>query len=74
MKKTKNNMASSKMQDKAMSFMGEQQKLLKKHKLAMRLVVSFHQHRKVPTLGKLGIWLIRVNGGILDTMFMEDKK
>lgn len=45
--------------------------LLTKHKLAKKLIVSFPTRRHSPLLGRLGMWLVRRSGGIIDTLYTD---
>ena len=46
-------------------------KSLQKHGLIAQLLVHFPAHKKVPVLGRLGIWLVNKYGGIIDTRYTK---
>ena len=55
--------------ERATVFMQEEAKLLEKHGLARRAIVTFPKHAKVPFLGHVGVALLKWSGGVLDTEF-----
>ena len=55
----------------ARAYLEDEVLLLKKHKLTRRLIVSFPKSKKTPFLGKVGMALVRMSGGIIDTMFAD---
>lgn len=50
-------------------YMQEEGKLLAKHGLAKRIVMTFPAHSKVPLLGRFGLWLLKRSKGVIDTEF-----
>lgn len=60
--------------DKAVAFMQEDAKLLEKHGLARRLVITFPHSMRVPLLGRLGVALLKRSRAVLDTEFGEVTK
>lgn len=50
-------------------YMQEESKLLAKHCLAKRIIMTFPNHASVPLLGRLGLWLLKRSKGIIDTEF-----
>ena len=52
----------------------EEMKIYSKHKLARKLVVNFPKSKRVPFLGKLGMRLITISGGVLDIQFFDMNK
>lgn len=73
-KSTKKPMKKNKLEEVVTSYMAEEAKLLKKFGLKKSLIVTFPNKAKVPMLGKVGMKAVRMAGGILDTMFSEEKK
>ena len=57
---------------KVKKYASENEKLLKKYGLRTSLMVSFPRRKRVPMLSRFGLWLARVQGGVLDTRY--DKK
>lgn len=55
--------------DRVQMAMVEMESLLERKKLSMRPVVSFPRRRKPPLLSRLCLWLIGVQGGIMDLEF-----
>jgi len=59
-----------------LAYMGDETKLLKKHGLRKKPVISYpdHEGKRAPLLGRLGMSIVRAAGGILDTMYLGDNK
>ncbi len=51
------------------AYLSENEKLLKKYRLRTTLMVSFPRRKRVPALGRFGLWLAKIQGGTLDTRF-----
>lgn len=49
----------------------EENTLLMRHKLGKKLIVSFPTRKSVPFWGKVGMWLTRKSGGIIDTLYTD---
>lgn len=62
--------------ERILAYLGEETKLLKKHGLRKKPVITFPdaEARKTPWLGRFGMALVRAAGGILDTMYLEGKQ
>ena len=60
--------------NKAQQYLKENDVLLRKHKLAIRLVVNFPRRFKTPVLSKIALWLVAKQGGQLDIEFGEIRK
>lgn len=45
--------------------------LYSRNGLAKKSIVNFPTKKTVPLLGRLGMWLVRVNGGVFDTIFSD---
>lgn len=48
--------------------------LLKRHKLASRVVVTFPKRQKLNLIIKLAMWILNKQGAVLDTQFVSTKK
>ncbi len=48
--------------------------LLKKHKLASRVVLTFPKRKKINLIIKLAMWILDKQGAVLDTEFVSTKK
>lgn len=51
----------------AQQYMAENQKLLEKYGVRATQVVMFPRHKRQPLLSTFGLWLVRLQGGRLDT-------
>lgn len=60
-------------EEKVSAYIKAEGGLLVKHKLAKKLIVSFPKRKgkSVPFWGKVGMWLVRTSGGIIDTMYTD---
>lgn len=67
----KKNSKKPNMQQQALAYIKDEAALLKRHKVSKRLIVSFPDKKHVPLWGKFGMWLVRVSGGKLDTMYTD---
>lgn len=54
---------------KVARYVPEMKKLLRKHGLISRMIISFPTKKKIPFLGKVGVMLIKRTGGVIDTIF-----
>ena len=62
-------------QEKAAIYLKKSNEDLVKLNLAVRLVIHFPKRRNVPLLSKIALWILKVQGGILDMQFFsKDKK
>lgn len=59
---------------KVKGYLLENKRLLNKYGLKSMPIVSFPTKRKVPALSRFGLWLVRVQGGVLDTKFELKQK
>jgi len=59
---------------RAEKYLKENEILLKKYKIGCSPVVFFPTRNKMPLLAKVGMWLIRKTGGILDMRFHDINK
>jgi hypothetical protein len=57
------------LRDRVAVYMQEEQKLLNKHGLTKRIVVTFPKHLSTPLFGRLGVWFLKRSSGIIDTEF-----
>ncbi len=64
----------SEMQKRAQSYLKENEVLLKKHRLLLRLVINFAEKKKVPLLSRIALWIVNKQGGLLDIQFGEIQK
>jgi hypothetical protein len=55
-------------------YMAENDKVLKKFKIKPQPSISFPFHRHLPILSRICLWIVRKQGGILDTQFKDDTK
>jgi len=74
MKKTTPKKKATSIEARAVAYITADNALLKQHKLAKKLIVSFPNKKRTPLFGKIGMALVRSSGGILDTMFADTKK
>jgi len=56
---------------RAKCYLKENDALLRKHKLIIRLVVNFPQKQKTPLLSRIALWVVAKQGGNLDIQFGE---
>jgi len=64
------NLSSKKLHERVQVYMQAEQKLLAKHGLAKRLVISFpHSGDKIPFFGKIGQTLLTWSRAVLDTQY-----
>lgn len=54
-------------------YLAEMKHTLRKHGLTQKMVIAFPKKKKVPFWGKIAVWLIRRNGGVLDTTFKHNQ-
>lgn len=59
---------------KVKGYLLENKRLLNKYGLKSMPVVSFPQRKKVPALSSFGLWLVKVQGGVLDMRFSQEQK
>ena len=55
-------------------YVSEDKKLLKKYGLTFTPIISFPKRRKLPLLSRFGIWLVKIQGGVLDIRFDKKEK
>jgi len=55
-------------------YLSENNRLLNKYRLKFMPIISFPQKRKLPLLGRFGIWLVKIQGGVLDIRFEQKQK
>lgn len=55
-------------------YLKENEKLLKKYKLASRVVIAFPSRKKISLIIKLAMWFLNKKGAIIDTEFISTKK
>ena len=60
-----------KIQKKVNKYFQENNKLLIKYKLGVRLVVNFSKRTKTPILSKIALWVVAKQGGQLNMQFGE---
>jgi hypothetical protein len=63
------------LREKVESYMIAEEKLLEKHGLAKRLIVTFPYHRvRVPLKGRIALRLLKWSRAVLDTQYGEIRK
>jgi hypothetical protein len=62
------------MDTRVTSYIKEEAKLLKKYKIAKKMIINFGRKKKVPWLSKIAIKIINAQGGIVDLQFFNLKK
>lgn len=68
-KKTKPASLHETLQLKATAYMEDEQKLLQKHGLNRRIIVTFPHRKTVPLMGKFAVWLLKKSKAVIDTEF-----
>lgn len=48
-------------------YIQELEKLQKLHKVRSMQIVSFPSRKKVPLLSRISLWILQIQGGVLDT-------
>lgn len=61
------------LEERIKAFALQEQKLLKQHKIAKKSIVVFPTHKKVPLLGRIAGWLLKIAKGKIQTVFIETK-
>lgn len=61
------------LKERALAYIEGEKQLLDKLNIAKKIVVVFPNKKKTPFFGAVGIWLIKVSGGIID-LHLIDKK
>jgi hypothetical protein len=61
-------------QSKVKAYMEANSKLLKKHGLVSRPILRFPNHKKIPVMVRLAMWVIQKYGAVQDTQFTLLKK
>ena len=59
-------------QERAEEYVKEEKVLLKKHKIAKKILITFPANG-VPLMGKIAGWLLKRTGARIETMFMDKK-
>lgn len=59
---------------RAEHYLKENDVLLRKHKLVIRLVVNFSRKFKTPLLSRIALWIVAKQGGQLDIQFGDIRK
>ena len=60
--------------DRAKQYLKENDALLKKHKLMIRLIINFARRTKTPLLSRIALWVVSKQGGMVDMQFGEPRK
>ena len=60
--------------DRAKQYLKENDALLKKHKLIIRLIINFSRRTKTPLLSRIALWVVSKQGGMVDMQFGEPRK
>ena len=63
----------NKVAKKAEAYMRDNEALLRKYKLAFRLVVNFPRRFRTPLLSKIALWIVAKQGGMLDIQFSDTR-
>jgi len=61
-------------QEKAAIYLKKSNEDLAKLGLIARLVIHFPKRNKVPFLSRIALWILRVQGGVLDMQFFSKEK
>ena len=59
---------------RAQSYLKENDVLLRKHKLVIRLVINFPRRFSTPLFSRIALWIVSKQGGQLDLQFGEYRK
>lgn len=68
------NQSADNVAERAQHYLKENDVLLRKHKLVMRLVINFPRKVKTPVLSRIALWLVGKQGGVLDIQFLRTRK
>lgn len=55
-------------------YISDNEKLLKKYKLSMWVMVNFPRRLKIPLLSRIALWIVGKQGGILDINISDKNK
>ena len=55
-------------------YLAENKRLLKKYGLVFSPIISFPKRKNLPLLSRFGIWLVKIQGGLLDIRFQGKEK
>lgn len=71
-KKTANRRIQDKtVQERLQAAIKEEEKIYTKYGILRRLYIRFDERGKVPLMGKLGMFLLRKSGGVIDVQFHD---
>jgi hypothetical protein len=69
MKKNKNDFY-----ERVGTYMKEIEKIAKRLKVSQSLCITFPRKKKTPFLSRIALWVVRKQGGVLDTQFQNLKQ
>lgn len=55
-------------------YLKENDLLLRRHKLVIRLVINFASRQRTPLLSRIALWIVGKQGGQLDIQFGDIRK
>jgi len=56
------------------NYLSDDKRLLSKYNLESSLILNFPRRRRVPLFSKIAMWILRIQGCILDTRFNDLKQ
>jgi len=56
------------------NYLSDDKRLLSKYNLESSLILNFPRRRRVPLFSKIAMWILRIQGCILDTQFNDLKQ
>lgn len=57
------------LKSRASAYLADDEKLLKKHGLGKRIIVTFPRHTSIPLSGRLAVWLLKRAQAVIDIEF-----